>query len=155
MSLFRLRDRRKYLREVPSAFVPSIKDLLRLRPTDPREIRIATEHNDTVEGILQEPKETYIERIRMEAEAARAREAAERAEREFVRGEDVELREHQEQLSFNYLPERMAEKWFTLRDRSPDYTPPVFDSPPPPKTPPAKAKARVRKGHIFFSDGRK
>ena len=46
----------------------------------------------------------------------RAREAAERAEREFVRGEDVELREHQEQLSFNYLPERIAEKWFTLRD---------------------------------------
>jgi hypothetical protein len=85
----------------------------------------------------------------------RAREAAERAEREFMRGEDVELREHQEQLSFNYLPERMAEKWFTLCDRSPDYTPPVFESPPPPKTPPAKMKTRVRKGHIFFSDGRK
>jgi hypothetical protein len=67
MSLFRLRNRRKYLREVPSAFVPSIKDLLRMRPVDPREIRIATEHNETVDGILREPKETYLERIRVEA----------------------------------------------------------------------------------------
>jgi hypothetical protein len=46
----------------------------------------------------------YIERIRQEEELEERRRLEEMRRNEFVKGEDREVREHDEQLSFNYLP---------------------------------------------------
>jgi hypothetical protein len=69
MRLFRLKDKRKYVRTIPSAFTPSIRLLLEYSPNDPHEKRIATEHNEQIEKILGEPKEVYLDMIRKEREA--------------------------------------------------------------------------------------
>lgn len=42
MRLFRFKDRKKYLKNIPSAFTPSIQRLLQYNANDPKEKRIAT-----------------------------------------------------------------------------------------------------------------
>lgn len=46
MRLFRPKDRKKYLKSIPTAFTPNIQRLLYQAPSqDPVEMRLATEHN--------------------------------------------------------------------------------------------------------------
>lgn len=42
MRLFRLRDKLRFVREIPSAFSSSIREALEYKPSDPREERIIT-----------------------------------------------------------------------------------------------------------------
>lgn len=56
MKLFRFKDRKKYLKTVPTAFTPNISELIYYKPNNPEEIRIATEHNEQISQILNEPK---------------------------------------------------------------------------------------------------
>lgn len=42
INLFRLRNKRKFIRDIPSSFTPTIKDLLEYKINDRREQRIAT-----------------------------------------------------------------------------------------------------------------
>jgi hypothetical protein len=66
MNLFRLRKKRKYVREIPSAFSPQIRELLKEKSHNPREERLTTEHNSAIDKILSTPKEVYLEKIRLE-----------------------------------------------------------------------------------------
>jgi hypothetical protein len=71
-----------------------------------------------------------------------------------VKGEDRELREHNEQLSFNYLPKHQANQWFKVVDHSPSYvspTPLSFNTSATSFSP-SPVKARKKRGHIFVSD---
>jgi hypothetical protein len=64
MKIFRVKERRKYAKSIPTAFTPSIHNLLEYKTNNPREKRLATEHNDEIQRILNEPKEVYLELIR-------------------------------------------------------------------------------------------
>ena len=56
MNLFRMKNKQKYIRDIPSAFSPSIKDMLRLKVDGLKDNRIATEHNERVDKIINTPK---------------------------------------------------------------------------------------------------
>jgi hypothetical protein len=65
MNLFRLKNKRKFVREIPSAFSPTIRDMLKIRANSKIDERIATEHNIRVNNILNTPKEVYLDEIRI------------------------------------------------------------------------------------------
>ena len=56
MSLFRLKDKRKFIREVPSVFTAEIKDRIIYNDRDESMRRIVTEHNENINKIISEPK---------------------------------------------------------------------------------------------------
>ena len=60
MKLFRFRERLKFVRDIPSALTPSIKEALKYRPVDSREEIIITDHNEEIGQILSQPKEVYL-----------------------------------------------------------------------------------------------
>jgi len=66
MNLFRLKNKRQFVRDIPSAFSPTIKDLLKIRSSNKNDERIVTEHNIRVNNILNTPKEIYLDQIKLE-----------------------------------------------------------------------------------------
>lgn len=56
MNLFRLKNKRKFVRDIPSAFSSTIKDMLKIRVDSKTDSHIATEHNSRINKILETPK---------------------------------------------------------------------------------------------------
>ena len=56
MTLFRLKNKKKLIRVVPTAFTPEVCRLFEYVPTCSAEADIVNEHNEEIRRILSEPK---------------------------------------------------------------------------------------------------
>ena len=56
MTLFRFKNKKKFIKVVPTAFTPEVCKLLDYIPSCSAEVDIANEHNEEIKRILSEPK---------------------------------------------------------------------------------------------------